>query len=143
MNITLRKVTTILDVDVVDIVQINIVKIHAPQAGYLPSNLRGFPWLPRLLYDSRHFFQALLRGVHAWQLHALLVLIGHLDGQVLEEPRVVLDFWNGYSLHEANVEYKKLLKAHATCSQQAELFDEKYLLRISDKYAGQQMSAFH
>ena len=100
-------------------------------------------WLPRLLYDSRHFFQALLRAVHAWQLHALLVLIGHLDGQVLEEPRVVLDFWNGYSLHEAIVEYKKLLKSDATCSQHVELFDEMYLLRISDKYARQQMSAFH
>jgi hypothetical protein len=72
-----------------------------------------------------------------------LVLLSHLNGQVLEEPRVILDFWNGYSLQEANVEYKKLLKADATCSQQAELFDEKYLLRISNKYARQQMSAFH
>lgn len=35
------------------------------------------------------------------------------------------------------------MKADATRSQQAESFDDKYLLRISDKYPRQQMSAFH
>jgi hypothetical protein len=51
------------------------------------------------------------RGVHVCQLHALLVLVGHLDGQVLEEPRVVLDLRNGYSLRgKANYERNRLLK---------------------------------
>ena len=91
-----NEVAAVLNVNVVDIVQINVIKVHAPQQ--LPGKVHGVPWLPRLLDDRHDLLQALPRGVHVCQLHALLVLVGHLDGQVLEEPRVVLDLRNGYSL---------------------------------------------
>jgi hypothetical protein len=84
----------------------------------------------------------LIRGVQVSQLHFLLVVVGHLDGQVFQEPWMVLDLWNGNSLHEEKDEHDR--KADAAWHFQDEQFQKKnYLLRITDKYPGQQMSAFH
>jgi hypothetical protein len=90
------EVAAVIHVDVVDI---NIVEVHAPKAGDLSRELQAIAGLPGLLYDGHDLFHALRGGVKV-NLHVRLILVGDLDGQVLQEPRVVLDLRNGYSLHQ-------------------------------------------
>jgi hypothetical protein len=91
------EVAAVIHVDVVDI---NVVEVHAPKAGDLSRELQAIAGLPGLLYDGHDLLHALRRGVKVNHLHVRLILVGHLDGQVLQEPRVVLDLRNGYPLHQ-------------------------------------------
>jgi hypothetical protein len=74
-------------------------------------------------------------------MQAHLVLVRHLDRQVLEEPRVVLDLLDRYSLHEmAGENAENMCHFVWMCS----CFGEKYyLLRVCHENPGQQMSALY
>lgn len=129
------KVTAVLNVYVVDI---NVVQLHAPQAGELSRVLQSLAGLPGLLYDGRDLLQALRGDIHIRRLYAHLVLIGHLDGQILQEPWVVLDLWDCYPLHEKDDKNAAVLLFLLQM-----MFQGNYLLRVRHKDPRQQMSALH
>jgi hypothetical protein len=92
-----HEVAAVIDVNVVEI---NVIEVHAPKAGDLPRELHAITGFPGLLYNGHDLLQALRGAVHVDHLQVHLVLVGHLDGQVLQEPWVVLDLRNGYPLQQ-------------------------------------------